>query len=558
METLRLAIAQINPVVGDLEGNVDLIRDLIEKVEHCDLAVFGEMSLTGYPLEDLLLKPGFIADNKNALNDLASMSGDCALVVGFADSDGENVYNSIAICHRGKIVGSYRKQNLPNVEVFDEVRNFSSGSEPLNLFFIGGVKIGFVICEDLWVPDGPVRGLVDGGAQLIIAVNGSPFHQGKQQERESLVNEISQKSNLPIAYVNLVGGQDELVFDGGSFITDSAGEVILRSSRFYESTIIADLSIEKNKTTESHLPVTEVSSTRNHEGRIDPSVAPTLKIYEELYLALMTATRDYVLKSGFHQVCLGLSGGIDSALVAAIASDALGPNNVTAVMMPSRYSSDHSLTDAEQLIENLGIASINFPIKEIHSTFSEQWALNFNEEIIGVTDENLQARIRGVLLMAFANANGWLVLTTGNKSEAAVGYSTLYGDTAGAYAVIKDVYKTGVYGLARWRNESVGNEIIPHSIIDKPPSAELRPDQRDDQSLPSYDILDPLLKSYIEGDRTRAELVEDGFDPKIVDEIVQLVDTSEYKRRQNPPGVRVTQKGFGRDRRLPLVNKYKG
>lgn len=558
METLRLAIAQINPVVGDLEGNVDLIRDLIEKVEHCDLAVFGEMSLTGYPLEDLLLKPGFIADNKNALNDLASMSGDCALVVGFADSDGENVYNSIAICHRGKIVGSYRKQNLPNVEVFDEVRNFSSGSEPLNLFFIGGVKIGFVICEDLWVPDGPVRGLVDGGAQLIIAVNGSPFHQGKQQERESLVNEISQKSNLPIAYVNLVGGQDELVFDGGSFITDSAGEVILRSSRFYESTIIADLSIEKNKTTESHLPVTEVSSTRNHEGRIDPSIAPTLKIYEELYLALMTATRDYVLKSGFHQVCLGLSGGIDSALVAAIASDALGPNNVTAVMMPSRYSSDHSLTDAEQLIENLGIASINFPIKEIHSTFSEQWALNLNEEIIGVTDENLQARIRGVLLMAFANANGWLVLTTGNKSEAAVGYSTLYGDTAGAYAVIKDVYKTGVYGLARWRNESVGNEIIPHSIIDKPPSAELRPDQRDDQSLPSYDILDPLLKSYIEGDRTRAELVEDGFDPKIVDEIVQLVDTSEYKRRQNPPGVRVTQKGFGRDRRLPLVNKYKG
>ena len=558
METLRLAIAQINPVVGDLEGNVELIRDLIEKVEHCDLAVFGEMSLTGYPLEDLLLKPGFIADNKNALNDLASMSGDCALVVGFADSDGENVYNSIAICHRGEIVGSYRKQNLPNVEVFDEVRNFSSGSEPLNLFFIGGVKIGFVICEDLWVPDGPVRGLVDGGAQLIIAVNGSPFHQGKQQERESLVNEISQKSNLPIAYVNLVGGQDELVFDGGSFITDSAGEVILRSSRFYESTIIADLSIEKNKTTESHLPVTEVSSTRNHEGRIDPSVAPTLKIYEELYLALMTATRDYVLKSGFHQVCLGLSGGIDSSLLAAIASDALGPNNVTAVMMPSRYSSDHSLTDAEQLIENLGIASINFPIKEIHSTFSEQWALNFNEEIIGVTDENLQARIRGVLLMAFANANGWLVLTTGNKSEAAVGYSTLYGDTAGAYAVIKDVYKTGVYGLARWRNESVGNEIIPHSIIDKPPSAELRPDQRDDQSLPSYDILDPLLKSYIEGDRTRAELVEDGFDPKIVDEIVQLVDTSEYKRRQNPPGVRVTQKGFGRDRRLPLVNKYKG
>ena len=557
MGMLRLALAQVNPVVGDLEGNVELIRDLIDKVEHCDLVVFGEMSLTGYPLEDLVLKPGFIADNKNALNDLASISGNCALVVGFADSDGENVYNSIAVCHKGEILGSYRKQNLPNVEVFDEVRNFSPGSDPLNLFSIGGVNIGFAICEDLWVPNGPVEALVNGGAQLIVAINGSPFHQGKQQERETLVNEISKKSNIPIAYVNLVGGQDELVFDGGSFIIDSAGEVILRSSRFYESTLVADLSIE-NKTTENLLPIIDVSSIRNHEGRIEPYIAPPLEIHEELYLALVTATRDYVLKSGFRQVCLGLSGGIDSALVAAIASDALGPNNVTAVMMPSRYSSSHSLTDAEQLIENLGIASINFPIKDIHSTFSEEWALNLNQELSGVTDENLQSRIRGVLLMAFANTNDWLVLTTGNKSEAAVGYSTLYGDTAGAYAVIKDVYKTGVYDLARWRNDSEGSEIIPNSILEKPPSAELRPDQRDDQSLPSYEILDPLLKSYIEGDKTRAELVKDGFDSKMVDEIVQLVDTSEYKRRQNPPGVRVTQKGFGRDRRLPLVNRYEG
>jgi len=557
MGILRLALAQINPVVGDLEGNVELIRDLIDKVDHCDLAVFGEMSLTGYPLEDLVLKPGFIADNKTALNDLASISGNCALVVGFADSDGENVYNSIAICYQGEILGSYRKQNLPNVEVFDEVRNFSSGSDPLTLFSIGGLNIGFAICEDLWVPNGPVESLVDGGAQLIVAINGSPFHQGKQQERETLVNEISKKSNIPIAYVNLVGGQDELVFDGGSFITDSVGEVILRSSRFYESTLVADLSIE-NKTTENLLPIIDISSTREHEGRIEPYIAPLLEIHEELYLALVTATRDYVLKSGFSQVCLGLSGGIDSALVAVIASDALGPNNVTAVMMPSRYSSTDSLTDAEQLIENLGIASIKFPIKDIHSTFSEEWALNLNQDLFGVTDENLQSRIRGVLLMAFANANGWLVLTTGNKSEAAVGYSTLYGDTAGAYAVIKDVYKTGVYDLARWRNDSEGSEIIPKSILEKPPSAELRPDQRDDQSLPSYEILDPLLKSYIEGDKTRAELVKDGFDTKMVDEIVQLVDTSEYKRRQNPPGVRVTQKGFGRDRRLPLVNRYEG
>jgi NAD+ synthase (glutamine-hydrolysing) len=410
----------------------------------------------------------------------------------------------------------------------------------------------------LWVPNGPVKALIDGGAQLIVTTNGSPFHQGKQQEREVLVNEIAQENNVPIAYVNLVGGQDELVFDGGSFITDSSGEVILRSPRFHESVLIADLSVEKNNTTENNVPVVEVSSIRDHEGIIETSIAPTLDIFEELYLALMTATRDYVLKSGFQQVCLGLSGGIDSALVAAIASDSLGPNNVTAVMMPSRYSSTHSLTDAEQLIKNLGIDSVNFSIKDIHSTFSEQWIFNLNEEILGVADENLQSRIRGVLLMAFANTNNWLVLTTGNKSEAAVGYSTLYGDTAGAYAVIKDVYKTGVYDLARWRNESAGREIIPNSIIDKPPSAELRPDQRDDQSLPPYETLDPLLKSYIEGDRTRAELVEDGFDSKMVDEVVQLVDTSEYKRRQNPPGVRVTRKGFGRDRRLPLVNRYKG
>ncbi|MEC7810155.1 MAG: NAD+ synthase [Actinomycetota bacterium] len=558
MNTIRLALAQINPVVGDLEGNVELIGDLIDKVDHCDLAVFGEMSLTGYPLEDLVLKPGFIADNQSALKTLASMSGNCALVIGFADSDGINVYNSIAICHQGEIIGSYRKQNLPNVEVFDEVRNFSPGSDPLNLFSIGGTSIGFVICEDLWVPNGPVERLVEGGAQLIVATNGSPFHQGKQQEREILVNEIARKSEIPIAYVNLVGGQDELVFDGGSFITDSSGEIVSRLPSFYESVAVSDILVDQRKKVENFFPVIDVSPNRDHEGELKPSIAPVLENIEELYLALVTATRDYVLKSGFKNVCLGLSGGIDSALVAAIASDSLGSENVTAVMMPSRYSSDHSLIDAEQLVENIGISSINFPISQIHSVFSEQWKRNLDDEITGITDENLQSRIRGVLLMAFANQHDWLVLTTGNKSEAAVGYSTLYGDTAGAYAVIKDVYKTKVYELARWRNETGESEVIPISIINKPPSAELRPDQRDDQSLPPYEILDPLLESYIEGDRTRAELIEDGFDAEMVDEIVQLVDRSEYKRRQNPPGVRVTQKGFGRDRRLPLINRYKG
>ena len=321
---------------------------------------------------------------------------------------------------------------------------------------------------------------------------------------------------------------------------------------------MSDILVDQRKKVENFFPVIDVSPNRDHEGELKPSIAPVLENIEELYLALVTATRDYVLKSGFKNVCLGLSGGIDSALVAAIASDSLGSENVTAVMMPSRYSSDHSLIDAEQLVENIGISSINFSISEIHSVFSEQWKRNLDDEITGITDENLQSRIRGVLLMAFANQHDWLVLTTGNKSEAAVGYSTLYGDTAGAYAVIKDVYKTKVYELARWRNETGESEVIPISIINKPPSAELRPDQRDDQSLPPYEILDPLLESYIEGDRTRAELIEDGFDAEMVDEIVQLVDRSEYKRRQNPPGVRVTQKGFGRDRRLPLINRYKG
>ncbi len=558
MRKVRLAIAQINPVVGDLEGNVELIRSHIEKVEHCDLAVFGEMSLTGYPLEDLLLKPGFVADNLEALKTVASMSGNCVLAIGYADSDDDGVYNSVAICQKGEIVGRYRKQNLPNVEVFDEVRNFSSGSDELNLFSIGGTKIGFVICEDLWVVNGPVDKLVNGGAEIIVAINGSPFHQGKQQEREVLVNEIAQKSNVPVAYVNLVGGQDELVFDGGSFITNSQGVVISRSPSFYESLVISDILVDDTKGTQNSLSIVDVSPPKSHEGNLQPPISPVLANNEELYLALVTATRDYVLKTGFQKICLGLSGGIDSALVATIASDSLGPDNVTAVMMPSRYSSDHSLKDAQQLVENLGISSIVFPISEIHSSFSEQWILNLDKELSGVTDENLQSRIRGVLLMAFANANNWLVLTTGNKSEAAVGYSTLYGDTAGAYAVIKDIYKTKVYELARWRNETSENEIIPTSIIDKPPSAELRPDQRDDQSLPPYDVLDPLLESYIEGDRTRIELVEDGYDSEIVEEIVKLVDRSEYKRRQNPPGVRVTKKGFGRDRRLPLVNRYKG
>ena len=558
MESFRLALVQINPTVGDLDGNIALIKNQLERLQDCDLAVFGEMSVTGYPLEDLVLKPGFVADNRAALQKIAEISGNCATVVGFVDSDDENVYNAIAICHEGEIVGTYRKQNLPNVEVFDEVRNFSSGNSSLNLFCIGGVSVGFAICEDLWAPKGPIELLRKGGAELIVVSNGSPFHQGKQEERETFVSEKAISHGLPIAYVNLVGGQDELVFDGGSFISDPHGEIITSAPRFQEALVIADLEIKKSKNDKNNLPIKEVSGSQNRSAIAKPFVSPQLGELEELYMALVLSTRDYVKKSGFNEVCLGLSGGIDSALVATIAADALGAKSVHAVLMPSRYSSDHSITDAENLTTNLGISSLKFPIEDIHKTTSDQWGIYLDSQMPGLADENLQSRIRGVLLMALSNAYNLLVLTTGNKSEAAVGYSTLYGDTAGAFAVIKDVYKTSVYELANWRNESTSKEIIPSSIINKAPSAELRPEQRDDQSLPPYEILDPLLKAYIEGDRTRTELIQDGFDPGLVDGIVNSVDKSEYKRRQNPPGVRVTRKGFGRDRRLPIVNKYSG
>ena len=563
MNRLRVALVQVNSVVGDLDGNVARVRSALGEVAGCDVAVFPEMVLTGYPLEDLVLKQRFVADSRAAMETLAAESGGCALVLGFADPgpDG-SVHNAVAVCRHGSVAGVYHKRQLPNYSVFDEARHFRAGTEPQELYRIGGVRVGVAVCEDLWVADGSVDRLREGGAELLVTINGSPYHQGKLAEREATVVATATSSGRPLVYVNLVGGQDELVFDGGSMVADPAGAIVARAPRFDEAVVVVDIDVPEVPASEAGLPVVEVSGAVDRADHVVPPPIPPLEPMAELYGALVTATRDYVVKSGFTDICIGLSGGVDSALVATIAADALGPDHVHAVLMPSRYSSDHSVSDAESLIAEQGLDGRTIPIEDAHVALRGILDASLGDLGDGLVDENLQARIRGVLLMALSNAHGWLVLVTGNKSESAVGYSTLYGDTAGAYASIKDVYKTTVYDLCRWRNVQAvlygGGPVIPDSILSKPPSAELRPDQRDDQSLPPYDVLDPLLEAYIEGDRTRAELVADGFDAELVDRVVRLVDGAEYKRRQTPHGARVTRKGFGRDRRLPVVNRYRG
>lgn len=568
MVGFRLALAQINTVVGDLDGNVHRVLETLDQVADCDLALYPEMTVTGYPLEDLVHKPGFVARSRAAIEEVAAASGSCALAVGFADVGPEGLdgpaFNAVAICRNGQVLGTYHKECLPTYDVFDEGRDYAPGQGPLNLFRIGGVRVGLAICEDLWVTGGPVERLVAGGADLVATVNGSPYHRGKQAEREAMVIATATSSGRPVAYLNLVGGQDQLVFDGGSMVVDPSGRILACGPRFTEGIVRVDVdvTVHDDPIEEESLEVIEVSDSVDRPDLVVPPVLPPLDDEAELYAALVLATRDYVTKCGFTEVCLGLSGGVDSALVANIAADALGPERVHAVLMPSRYSSDHSVSDAEALVAARGIDAHALPIEPGHAALSKVLQDGVEGGPGGLADENLQSRIRGVLLMALSNSHGWMVLTTGNKSESAVGYSTLYGDTAGAYAVIKDVYKTQVYGLCRWRNSQTlgldGNPVVPEAIITKAPSAELRPDQRDDESLPPYDVLDPLLEAYIEGNLTRVELVADGHNPELVDQVVRLVDAAEFKRRQTPLGPKVTTKGFGRDRRMPIVNQFRG
>ncbi len=570
MPHLRLAAAQLNTVVGDLSGNVDRVLAALAAAEaaEADICVVPELAIPGYPPEDLLLKPGFVADNVVALEKVAAATtGQCAVVVGFVGRapGGFGLANAAAVCAGGRVVGVYRKRFLPNYGVFDEQRWFVPSDEPPALFGVAGAWVGVSICEDVWFDDGPVAQAGRAGADVVVNLNSSPYNRGRRAERLAMLSGRVAEAGCPIAYVNQVGGQDELVFDGDSLIVAADGTLLGSGVQFAEDLVVVDLPIG------SHPPraVTEllprVPVTAPRRGDRSPLVAaaarPVLSDHAEVYAALVLGTRDYLGKNGFSEAVIGLSGGIDSSLVAAVAVDALGAGRVHGISMPSRYSSEGSRDDAGALAERLGIDLKTVAIEEAHVAFSSMLAPLLGREPFGLTDENLQSRLRGVLLMAVSNAKGWIVLTTGNKSEMATGYSTLYGDSAGGFAVIKDVPKTLVYELCRYRNTQAVLEglpgPIPDSVLDKPPSAELRPDQRDDQSLPPYEELDPVLQGYVEGDRTAADLVAEGFDPAVVDQVVRLVDGAEYKRRQMPPGVRITTKAFGKDRRMPITNRYR-
>jgi NAD+ synthase (glutamine-hydrolysing) len=566
---LRVALAQINVRVGDLDGNVAKILDAYDRAAAAgaDVVVYGELTITGYPPEDLLHKPAFVVDTRAALDEVAAHTTDLVAVVGFPEAD-HDLHNSAAVCSNGRVQGAYRKQLLPNFAVFDEQRYFVAGDDPGPLFEIAGVRVGVSVCEDIWSPDGPVRDQAAGGAELVININGSPYRQGKQHIREDMISTRATDASIPVVYVNQVGGQDELVFDGGSVVFDETGVLLARSPQFEESLDIVDLDVPlpyrmrsldpRGRPRTDALPVVHLSATsRATPPHAEPVVHPVADPVGEVWAALVLATRDYVTKNGFSDVVIGLSGGVDSSLVAALAVDALGADRVHGVSMPSRFSSEGSKDDATDLAKNMGVDYREIAIEPAHHALLEMLEPSFGDREADTTEENLQSRIRGVLLMALSNKFGWLVLTTGNKSEAAVGYSTLYGDTAGGYAVIKDCPKLLVYELCHWRNAQTDQPWIPEVSITKPPSAELRPDQRDDQSLPAYEVLDPMLEAYVERDRTADELIDDGYDPEVVRRITRLVDIAEYKRRQSPPGPRVSSKAFGKDRRLPITNAYR-
>ena len=572
MPRIRIAACQLNPKVGDLDGNAQKILDAYEEAERAgaDVAVFPELAITGYPPEDLLLKPGFVIHNEEVLQEIAARTTRCVAVVGFVDA-AIDLHNAAAVCAFGKVQGVYRKRLLPNYAVFDEARYFTPGNEALRLYDVAGVRMGVSICEDIWSPIGTMSEQAAGGAELILNLNASPFYAGRLEEREKMLATRAADASCGLVYVNQVGGQDELVFDGCSMLFDANGHLVARADQFVEGVMVVDFEVRPNfrkrlldprgRTAAVELPrVTITSEPCADDDRRDPVITPSLERCEEIYRALVTGTRDYVEKNGFTDVVLGLSGGIDSSLVTVIAADAVGPERVHCIALPSRYSTEHSITDAEKLCANLGIELRTIAIEPAFSATLEMLAPSFEGLEMDVTEENLQGRIRANVLMALANKfRSWLVLICGNKSELAVGYTTIYGvDMAGGFAVIKDVVKTQVYELCRARNRMAGFDLIPEAVLTKPPSAELRPGQRDDQSLPPYDVLDPIVQGYVEQDLTVDDLVELGHDEALVRRIARMIDIAEWKRRQAPVGVRVTSKAFGRDRRMPITNGYRG
>ncbi len=576
MRRLRIGLGQINPAVGDLKNNTEKILSFIRaaRASQVDLIAFPELALTGYPPEDLLLKPQFLKDSLDRLQEIVKGSQGIGVILGFAEPK-TDLSNAAAVIWDGKLAGTYRKTFLPNYGVFDEDRYFTEGHE-WPVYVIAGVNVGVTICEDIWYPGGPHAAQVDAGAELIVNINASPFHAGKCEFRHKMISTRASDHTSIVAYVNMVGGQDELVFDGASMVYDEQGKLLAEGKTCEEDLVIVDLDIENVFRTrlhaprlrkgrylaeQNHIPTPRIQVSANSLSPVKQPLPPHEPYHHdviaEIHSALVLGTRDYVHKNGFKKVIIGLSGGIDSSLVAAIAVDALGRANVAGVAMPSQFSSDASYNDAAQLAKNLGITFKQIPIAAVYEAYLSALKDEFQGMPFGVAEENIQTRIRGNLLMAMSNKFGWLVLTTGNKSEIATGYCTLYGDMAGGFSVIKDVPKTMVYKLASYRNAKAGRELIPQPVFVKPPSAELRPNQKDTDTLPPYEVLDPLLEAYVEEDRDISQILAMGFDKETVEKVIRMVDGNEYKRRQAAPGIKITPRAFGKDRRLPITNRYR-
>jgi NAD+ synthase (glutamine-hydrolysing) len=571
---MRLALAQMNTVVGDLEGNRERIVARLEEAREAgaDLVLFPELATTGYPPEDLLLRPGFLRAAAKTLDAVAAETKDIAALVGAPHLD-RDLFNACAVCADGEVKAMYRKQFLPNYGVFDEDRYFQAGRE-LVLLRCGETLVGPTVCEDIWQPGPPATDLALAGAHIVANISASPFHLGKGAEREEMLATRARDNSCWVAFVNAVGAQDELIFDGHSLVLDEEGRIVARAPSFEEALLIVDVdsttavgrrlrdarrrALARARREMPNPPVIDIPDRESRGEPPKPIVAPPLDELEQMRLALELGLRDYVEKNGFREVVLGVSGGIDSALTAALAAEALGPERVVCVSMPSRYSSEGTQADARRVAEMLGARYVEIPIEPIVDAVGAALAEAFAGTEPGIAEENIQSRVRGLLVMALSNKFGWLPLATGNKSELSVGYATLYGDMAGGFALLKDVYKTDVFRLARYLNERASRELIPQTVIERAPSAELRADQLDEDSLPPYPELDRVLEAYVELDSSREELTSDGFDADIVDRAVGMIDRAEYKRRQAPPGVKLRPKAFGRDRRVPITNRWRG
>jgi NAD+ synthase (glutamine-hydrolysing) len=577
MEPLRVALAQMNATVGDIAGNAARVRELMAEArdDGARLVLFPELALTGYPPDDLLLKTHFVDAAGDALREIAAETRGIVALIGFPER-ADDVYNSLAVVADGEVQAIYRKEYLPNYGVFDEHRYFQAGTQPA-LAELNGIGIGLTVCEDIWEPGPPVTTVALSGAQVLANISASPYHQGKPFEREQMLIQRARDNACAVLFCNMIGGQDELIFDGCSSVIDQDGDVLARGPQFEEALVCATIDpgavaavrlrdarhrAAVRRSRERGEPVAEtiarlsVDNSGRDEGEVGGPVTELLSEEEEVYQALVTGVRDYVRKNGFKRVVLGLSGGIDSTLVALIAVDALGADAVTTVVMPSRYSSEGTQRDARDLARNLGTQLIDLEIDAPVRSFEELLAQEFEGREVDVTEENIQARVRGMILMALSNKFGWLVLTTGNKSEMSVGYATLYGDMAGGFAVLKDVFKLWVFRLTEWRNKKAGGDLVPPEISTRPPSAELAADQKDEDSLPPYEVLDRILEGYVERDLDVDQLVRLGLPREDVERVIRMVDLAEYKRRQAPPGIRISTRAFGRDRRLPITNRF--